>query len=127
MGKENKEISIIDAGLEMEGRISSRGSIIVKGKVSGTIEGNTVIVAQEGIVEANACVKNMTVDGRFIGEVIATEKLIILSRGSCTGTVKCKNLIVEPGGGLNASVSHFSSHETDTNLAPKALEDAPRK
>jgi cytoskeletal protein CcmA (bactofilin family) len=126
LGKSNKEISIIDKGLEMEGHISSKGSIIVKGKVKGTIDGDTLIIAQEGIVEADARVKNMTVDGRFDGEVVATEKLVILSKGSCAGTIKCKILVVEAGGGLNAKVSYFPSNENGGKPERKAIDEKPR-
>ncbi|WP_299983538.1 polymer-forming cytoskeletal protein [Desulfobacula sp.] len=108
MGKENsKNLSIIDRDLKIEGSISSRGKLIIKGQVTGTIEGDVVIIAEEGRVTSSVTkVSSITIAGKFQGEVAASKELIILSTGICSGKVECnKNLIVENGGILNAEVS----------------------
>jgi cytoskeletal protein CcmA (bactofilin family) len=125
LGKSNKEISIIDKGLEMEGRIFSSGSIIVKGRIKGSIDGDTVIIAEGGVVQADARVKNMTIDGRFVGDMVVTDKLVILSKGRCAGSVTCKTLVVEAGGGLNAQVSYLSSGGKGEKPEPKAIDGKP--
>ncbi|MDY0221434.1 MAG: polymer-forming cytoskeletal protein [Desulfobacterium sp.] len=103
--KERLNLSIIDRDLRIDGSIVSRGKLIIKGSVRGTIQGETVIVAEEGEVRSEAKVTSMTIGGSFEGDIQASKELIILSTGSCSGRVECKDLIVENGGILNAEVS----------------------
>jgi len=107
VGKKNSQnLSIIDKELKIEGSISSLGKLIIKGQVSGTIKGDVVIIAEDGVVDSSATeVSSITIGGNFQGEVIASKELIILSTGTCAGKVECKDLIVENGGILNAEVS----------------------
>ncbi|MBU8848438.1 MAG: polymer-forming cytoskeletal protein [Desulfobacterales bacterium] len=105
--KNSKNLSIIDRDLKIKGSISSRGKLIIKGQVTGMIEGDVVIIAEEGRVTSSVTkVSSITIGGEFQGEIFASRELIILSTGTCSGKVECsKNLIVENGGVLNAEVS----------------------
>lgn len=102
--KKNKHFSILDKEFSVEGTVSAKGQLIIKGKVKGTLIGDNVIISEEGVVEAEAQTTRMTIGGRFEGFVQASEELIILSTGSCSGKIVCKNFIVEAGGVLNAEV-----------------------
>ena len=116
MGKKtSKNLSIIDKELKIEGSISSSGKLIIKGQVTGTIEGDVVIIAEDGQVNSSATkVSSITIGGNFQGEVTASKELIILATGTCAGKVECKDLIVENGGILNAEVSC----KTSSKLSP---------
>lgn len=118
MGKKNyKNLSIIDRELKIEGSISSNGTLIIKGQVTGTIEGDVVIIAEGGRVNSSASkVSSITIGGNFQGDLNASKELIVLSTGICSGKVMCKDLIVENGGILNADVS---CKTTDSLLAEK--------
>jgi len=103
--KNNQNLSIIDRELKIEGSISSKGKLIIKGQVTGTIKGDVVIIAENGSVESSATeVTSITIGGKFQGELKASKELIILASGRCTGKVEYKDLIVENGGILNAEV-----------------------
>ena len=105
MKKKSKDFSIIDSELSVDGNITTNGRLIIKGKVSGTLEGKTVIIAKEGVVCAETRVDSMTIGGIFKGEIRAEDELIILATGNCSGKVVCKNFVVEAGGVLNAEVT----------------------
>ena len=107
MGKKiYKNLSIIDRELLIEGAISSTGKLIIKGQINGTIDGDVVIIAQDGQVNSSATkVSSITIGGKFQGDLTASKVLIVLSTGICSGRVTCKDLIVENGGILNAEVS----------------------
>jgi len=111
MADKSKSISIIDRGLRIDGTVSSTGRLIIKGNVKGTLEGETVIIAQEGVVGADITVASMTVGGTFKGEIRASQELIILSTGNCSGKIVCKDLIVEAGGMLNAEITCTTAKE----------------
>jgi cytoskeletal protein CcmA (bactofilin family) len=105
VGDKSKNFSIIDKGLTVEGTISCKGQLVVKGTVKGTLDGEIVVIAEEGAAYADSKVDRMTIGGIFEGKLAASEELIILATGKCSGTVMCKNLVVEAGGILNAEVS----------------------
>ena len=65
-------------------------------------------------------ISNLTIGGTFQGEVNASDELVILSTGNCSGKVVCRNLVVEGGGKLNAQV--FSSMEGDMKLVSPPIE-----
>ncbi|MFH1154987.1 MAG: polymer-forming cytoskeletal protein [Pseudomonadota bacterium] len=120
MGKKNTiNLSIIDRDLEIDGTIVSKGKLIIKGSIKGSIKGETLIIAEEGNVSADAHVESITIGGNFQGELVASRELIILSTGRCSGKVTCRDLIVENGGILNADVACVVVQEekTGTNIS----------
>lgn len=129
MGKStSKNLSIIDKELKIEGSISSSGKLIIKGQVTGTIEGDVVIIAEDGQVNSSATkVSSITIGGNFQGEVTATKELIILATGKCAGKVECKDLIVENGGILNAEVSCKTSSTLSAGKDGKPFETSKLK
>lgn len=115
-------ISIIDKGLTINGSVSSKGKLIIKGKVKGSVIGETVVIAEEGEVFADSTVTHMTVGGRYDGELKASEELVILQTGNCSGKVVCKDLVVEAGGKLNADITRI----LDSKI-PMKKKDIPSK
>ncbi len=105
MSEKSKIFSIIDKGLTVEGSLSSKGQLVIKGIVKGTLDGEVVVIAEDGAAYAEAKTVRMTIGGLFEGSLEVLEELVILSTGKCSGTVVCKNLVIEAGGILNAEVS----------------------
>ncbi len=112
MKNKSKDFSIIDKELTVDGTISSKGKLVVKGVVKGTLIGETVIIAEEGKVFADTKASSMTIGGTFEGEIRASKELIILSTGNCSGKVVCKDFVVEAGGVLNAQVNCITSQDS---------------
>lgn len=111
MKNRSKNLSIIDRELEVNGTITSKGSLVIRGCLRGILKGEDVVIAEEGSIHGDTEVVSLTIGGLFEGDVRASEALIILSTGSCSGTVNCKNLIVESGGLLNATVTSLTLEE----------------
>ncbi len=105
VGKKAKNISIVDKGLSAEGTFTTPGKLIVKGTIKGKLKCEEVIIAQEGAVYAVTEVARITIGGKFDGEIVASEELMILPTGDCSGKVTCRDLVVEAGGKLNADVN----------------------
>lgn len=106
MKKDNsKKFSIIDEGFTVDGTVTGKGRLVIKGTVKGAVTGDNVVIAEEGTVFAEAHAKELTIGGVFDGQVEAEKALVILSTGKCSGEVKCHDLVVEAGGSLNANVS----------------------
>jgi cytoskeletal protein CcmA (bactofilin family) len=112
MKNKSKDFSIIDKELTVDGTISSKGKLVIKGIVKGTLIGENVIIAEEGKVFADTKASSMTIGGTFEGEIRASTELIILSTGNCSGKVVCKDFVVEAGGVLNAQVNCITSQDS---------------
>ncbi len=122
-----KNISIIDKGDMYDGTLACKGRLVVNGNVKGCLEGDNVVVSQDGVVQADTRVNNMTLGGTFEGEIRAAQELIILSTGNCSGKVFCKSLVMEAGGILNASVTHIEAEHTHTQRSFKNLLESQKK
>jgi cytoskeletal protein CcmA (bactofilin family) len=124
--KNTKNLSIIDKELKIDGSIESCGKLIIKGEVKGTINGDVVIIAQDGEVNSTLTkVSSLTIGGNFKGELIASKELIILATGSCAGKVVCQDLIVENGGVLNADISCKTSSKMEPARKEKSFFPKP--
>ena len=114
MKNKSDELSIIDNELTVDGTLSTKGTLIIKGVVKGTLVGEKVTIAEEGAVFADTRVNDITIGGTFEGEVSASNKLIVLPTGNCSGKIVCKDFIVEAGGILNAQVSCIKPKDSKT-------------
>ncbi len=113
MAKPKETISILDAGLTMDGTLSFRGRLIIRGVFKGRLSGETIVIGEGGEVYADVKAGGVTIGGHFEGKVRAMRELTILPTGACQGKVICRDLIVEPGGILNAEVTRLSTQETE--------------
>ncbi len=122
MTKPTKIPSIINKDQTFEGKISSRGKLIIHGTVSGKIVVDILEIYEEGVVDADIKATDITISGTFRGESRAFNELNIRSTGNYTGKIICKNLVVEAGGVLNAEVTCISALEGESG---KRLLTAP--
>lgn len=120
MKGKNKHFSILDNHFSMEGVVEASGQLIIKGAVKGTLRADTVVIAEGGVVQAEAHVTRMTIGGSFEGVVTAAEELVILATGCCSGKIRCKHFVVEAGGVLNAEVSCMIGSD---ELSGRMIED----
>ncbi len=104
MKDDQKKFSIIDEGFTVDGTVTGKGRLVIKGIVKGAVTGDNVVIAEQGAVYADARANEITIGGIFDGQVDAQKALVILSTGKCSGQVKCHDLVVEAGGILNATV-----------------------
>ena len=116
MNNISKDFSIIDKELTVDGTIHTRGRLIIKGIVKGSVIGENVVIAEEGSVYADVKVASMTIGGTFEGEIRALKELIILATGKCSGKIVCKDLVVETGAVLNAQVTSLSAKDSDLTV-----------
>lgn len=105
MKDDHKKFSIIDEGFTVDGTVTGKGRLVIKGVVKGAVSGDNVVIAEEGAVYAEAKATVLTIGGTFDGQVEVDKELIILATGKCSGQVKCRDLVVEAGGLLNATVT----------------------
>ena len=118
MGDKNSNISIFDSELRLKGVFSFKGRLIIKGSFEGTIAGEDLIIAEEGVVLAEINAENITIGGQFEGYITALNEVVILSTGICTGKISCKSLVVETGGLLNGDIRCTKDLDMESEKEP---------
>ena len=66
--------TIIARDLKIEGTIVGTGIIEIEGTIKGTINGNSVILREDGVVEGEVMAESLSLRGRFNGTIRAKNK-----------------------------------------------------
>lgn len=94
------QLTVIEPGIELEGKLrASGGTVRINSHFKGEIfsEG-TIVIAEQGDVEASIQAKIICIAGKVKGNVHATERLEIKEHGVLMGDIHTPVLTVEPGG-----------------------------
>ena len=92
------DISILSAGVKIEGRIYSQGNMRIDGQIRGDIVVNgNLTMGDTSDIEGEVKAKNVTVSGKVHGLLTVNEKLILESTSKLVGDLNAKILVVEEG------------------------------
>ncbi len=92
------EVTIIGAGVILEGKLSSNGNIRVDGAINGDITANgNVTVGETGEISGEIRAEVISIGGRVIGSINAKEKAVLESKAVLQGDILSKILVVEAG------------------------------
>lgn len=90
--------AFIDKDTEVKGDVRFKESFRIDGKFKGKIlAGNTLIIGESAQVNADIEVRNISINGRVKGSIIARESTEIFSLGRVTGQIITGKLTVEEG------------------------------
>jgi cytoskeletal protein CcmA (bactofilin family) len=96
---ENGEVTIVGTGARLEGNVVSAGSLRIDGQVKGQINADgDVVLSPQSQVEADIRAQNVSVAGKFKGNVIVKGKAHLARGGRIDGNITSKTLVVEEGG-----------------------------
>jgi cytoskeletal protein CcmA (bactofilin family) len=94
----NKLSAFLAKDIEFEGVLKFYGTIRIDGHFKGEIlgEGN-LIVGKEATIESDIHVSNVLNNGLIQGNVIADEKIEILSPGKVIGNIEAPRMVINEG------------------------------
>jgi cytoskeletal protein CcmA (bactofilin family) len=96
---DNGEVTIVGAGARLEGNVVSAGSLRIDGQVKGQINADgDVTLSPQSQVEADIRAQNVSVAGKFNGNIIVKERAHLARGGRIDGNITSKTLVVEEGG-----------------------------
>ena len=96
---ENDEVTIVGATAKLEGNVVSAGSLRIDGQVKGQINADgDVTLSPQSQVEADIRAQNVSVAGRFKGNILVKGKAHLARGGRIDGNITSKTLVVEEGG-----------------------------
>jgi cytoskeletal protein CcmA (bactofilin family) len=96
---EGDEVTIVGATAKLEGNVVSAGSLRIDGHVKGQINADgDVTLSPKSQVEADIRAQNVSVAGRFKGNILVKGKAHLARGGRIDGNITSKTLVVEEGG-----------------------------
>jgi cytoskeletal protein CcmA (bactofilin family) len=90
----------------IQGEISSREDLVVRGRVLGKISlpENDLLVEPSGRVEAEARARNVRIKGEFVGNIAASGKVVIETTGRMKGDLSAAVISIEDGARFKGTV-----------------------
>lgn len=97
--------SVIGRGLKIEGDITGDDELLVEGNVTGKINTTkTVTIGQSGEVNADVHGETVIVLGRVLGNISASQKVMMKPSAKVTGNITCPSFIVNEGAAFEGSI-----------------------
>jgi len=98
----SSEVTVIGQGARLEGSVVSAGSLRIDGQVKGKITADgDVSLSSQSQVEADINATNVTVGGKFKGNVNAKVRAELSKGGRVDGNITSKTLVVSEGAIFN--------------------------
>lgn len=115
---EGRISGFFDKDTEIKGDLKFKGSFRIDGRFKGKIDSDSIlIIGEQGRVEADIKVANITINGEVKGNIQAQERVEVNSKGRVTGTIITPKLVVDEGAFLEASC------HTTTKLPEPEIKD----
>ncbi len=85
--------------VKIKGTIKFEQTMQIDGNVDGKIITDTgeLVVSKTGVVKATVNVKNAVIEGRVIGNITASDKVLLKQTAHLTGDLYAKRLVIEEG------------------------------
>lgn len=110
--------TLIGPNIVIEGTISGSETTVVDGTVKGEINLTSDLrVGPKGRVEAKVQVRNIVVEGRVTGEIIASDRVELIAGSQVDGNIKAPKIIVAEGAKFRGNVDMGSKPPSDEQAA----------
>ena len=98
-------LSIIAAGMTVNGDIDSNGVVKVEGRVEGSIRSaRQVLVGRQGAVRGDIDTREAIIGGTVEGTITGSERVEIQATAQVSGDVVTRTIVIAEGGKINGSV-----------------------
>ena len=120
--KEGKLSGFVGHGTSLTGDTSFQMMLRVDGQLTGTVtsEGGTLIVGNNGQLDANVSVGVAQVNGTINGDVVATEKIQLGRTARVVGNITTPKLVIEDGAVFEGGCTMLKAREAQEKQATAA-------
>lgn len=112
--------SVFSKETTVTGEISFEGTLLVAGKVTGTLQGDRVVVNSTAEVRGELIAHSLDCLGTFAGTVVA-EQVRMGKTAAVTAEITAQTLAVQPGGALNGTLHMVGA--ADHGVSVKAAQE----
>ena len=96
----------VGRGITLAGAIASCETLVVEGNVESTsFDGRALEIAEGGAFKGNAKVESARIAGRFEGELLARERLVLAPTARVSGRISYARLEIAQGGEIAGEIA----------------------
>ncbi len=104
--------------------ITSCDKLVVDGQLEVSLSDTRAIeISPSGFFKGSAEVEEADISGRFEGELVAREKLIVRSGGRVSGSIRYRHIVIESGGEISGEMQTL----IQTEKAESELKEKEKK
>ena len=105
---------IVGRDIQLNGEITACDKLIVEGHVEVALPGARFLeISPSGFFKGTAEVVEADISGRYEGDLIARNRLIVRSGGRIHGTVRYGRIVIESGGEISGDMQALEPSESD--------------
>ena len=102
--------SVISSDTVIKGKIDFKGELLIEGKTSGDILGDSLTLGPSAKVDGKIIVKAITIQGSFTG-VIRSDTVKLDSGSTVKGDIEHSEISIETGANFNGKVLRISKQQ----------------
>ncbi|MFZ0486430.1 MAG: polymer-forming cytoskeletal protein [Arenicellales bacterium] len=116
--------SVLSPSITVKGDISGTEDLVLEGRMEGSISlpKNEIMIGPEGQVKADITALKVSVEGRLIGDIRGSERVIIKHSGHVEGNIVAPRVVLEDGCQFKGSVEMNIESGSGASTSPKAQE-----
>ncbi|MFC1532387.1 polymer-forming cytoskeletal protein [Thermodesulfobacteriota bacterium] len=114
MKKNKTATTFLGQDSEWDGTLTFDGSIRIDGQFKGHIlSGGTLIIGEEGLVEAKIHVSYAIIKGEVYGDIIADQRVDIHAPGKVFGNIQAPSVVIDQGVIFEGTTRMYQAKEAD--------------
>ena len=102
--------SVISSDTVIKGKIDFKGELLIEGKTSGDIFGDSLILGPSAKVDGKIIVKAITIQGSFTG-FIRSDTVKLDSGSTVKGDIEHSEISIETGANFNGKVIRIAKQQ----------------
>lgn len=96
---------VVGRGIALSGEIRACDRLIVEGQVEATLsDSRSIEISTSGVFKGKAQIEEAEISGRFDGELVVSQKLIIHATGRVVGNVRYGEIEIARGGIISGQI-----------------------
>ena len=90
--------TIVEDDISFTGKIKVKKTILIRGKINGTIDSTSdLVVDTDSVVNADITAERVLIRGHVKGNVVGRKLIFVTSSGVLDGDITTEKVVLEPG------------------------------
>jgi len=113
------KFTVLGATIRFKGELVADGDLMIQGQIEGTIEqkGSHLTIGSKSIIKADINAKHVIVQGEVIGDLCATEAVIVEASARVRGDISAPRVTLKDGAQFDGRIDRGASG--DTSIMPQ--------
>ena len=119
--------STIGANLTIKGELTGTEDLEIFGKIEGniTLQSNTVTLREGGFLQGTIHAKDIEVQGKVQGDLIAKDRVLLQSSANMDGKIVGARVVLEDGCQFKGQIDMEDASRGNMNVIPGGRSDVP--